>query len=478
MGGGACDLAFPKHVIQPDEAPILPLQPLNNPPRHGALLLHVARAGDEDAQRVHRLPWIVGAQLFAIANFGLVKCERASQLDAAFPHALDFESHEHRAQCGSVVSTPNSIAEMSQRNSIHRIVLTGGPCAGKTTALCHISDRLRSLGFRVYLVPEAATLLINGGVVFEGCAAERQFLLQSGLMGMQMALEDAFAAIAAEDPTPAVLICDRGLMDSLAYIPPDGWQALLDERGWTITGLRDRRYEAVIHIVTAAEGAEAFYTTANNPARHATPEQARVIDAKLRDAWTGHPHLCVIDNRGGFDEKIRRVLSAICQIVGVPAPLEIERKFLVRRAPEAAKMPVRSEEVEIDQTYLLASEGSEARVRRRGQDGSYTYTHTLKTPRAPGERVEIEHQISPREYLAFLEERDPSRRTIRKRRRCFLWNNEYFELDFYLEPLPGLIVLEAELEHRDQTLTLPPFLEIEREVTGDPQFSNHGIAAR
>jgi len=44
---------------------------------------------------------------------------------------------------------------------IYRIVLTGGPCGGKSTAMAHISDRLASLGFRVYRVPEAATLLIT-----------------------------------------------------------------------------------------------------------------------------------------------------------------------------------------------------------------------------------------------------------------------------------------------------------------------------
>jgi CYTH domain-containing protein/predicted ATPase len=359
-------------------------------------------------------------------------------------------------------------------STVHRIVLTGGPCAGKTTALSHISERLQSLGVKVFVVPEAATILIGGGVGFRDIPPDQQIGLQGHLIGVQMALEDIFVQIARASASPAVVICDRGAMDTLGYLSETGWQALLDEHGWTVIGLRDRRYDAVIHMVTAADGAEEFYSTTNNTARSETPELARAIDTRLRDAWSGHPHLRVIDNRGPFQEKIRRVVQAVCQVVGAPVPVEIERKFLVTRVPD--KFPVRSEEVEIEQTYLLAPDNHEARVRRRGQDGSYTYTHTIKTPALDGGRVESERQISPREYVVLLLQADPTRRTIRKRRRCFLWENQYFELDIYDDPRPGMIILEAELEHLGQEVALPPFIEIERDVTGVLEFSNHAIA--
>jgi hypothetical protein len=60
--------------------------------------------------------------------------------------------------------------------------------------------------------------------------------------------------------------------------------------------LRDRRYEAVIHLETAANGAEKFYTGENNQARYESAEEARSLDRKLQDAWTGHPSFFVIDN--------------------------------------------------------------------------------------------------------------------------------------------------------------------------------------
>lgn len=360
---------------------------------------------------------------------------------------------------------------------IHRIVLTGGPCGGKTTALVKIRERLEAFGFRVYLVPESATLLLTGGVSVAGASPEHILAFEAALLRAQIALEDAFLQVAASTGAPTVLVCDRGAMDVAAYLPAHAWQALLDEHGWTVVELRDRRYDAVVHLVTAAEGAEAFYTTANNAARTETPDQARELDARLRHAWVGHPHLRVVDNSTDFAGKVRRVIEAVCRVTGVPQPVEVERKYLVRKAPDV--LPVRAEELEIEQTYLLSPDGGEARVRRRGQRGSYAYTHTFKKPSAePGARVELERPISARDYVGLLQQADPARRTVRKRRTCFLHEGQSFELDRFDDPRPGLMLLEVELDDPQAVVKLPPFLDIEREVTGDPAYSNYRLAER
>jgi CYTH domain-containing protein len=265
-------------------------------------------------------------------------------------------------------------------------------------------------------------------------------------------------------------------MDVSAYLPAESWTALLNEHDWTVVGLRDRRYEAVLHLVTAADGALAFYTTENNAVRSETPEQARALDRRLRDAWVGHPHLRVIDNATEFAQKVQRVTAAVCRVVGVPEPREIERKFLLRGGSAPADMPVRFEECDIEQTYLVSSEGWEARVRRRGQHGAYTYTHTRKRPVAAGQRVEVERPITGREYIALLAQADPARRPIKKRRRVFLWANQYLEWDLFLDPRPGLELLEVEVDTPDAPVALPPFLTVERDVTDDPQYANHTIA--
>src|SRR5262249_12820846 len=149
------------------------------------------------------------------------------------------------------------------------------------------------------------------------------------LLAVQFALEDSMMEIAQETGEKAILFCDRGALDYAAYAPEAAWQALLDERGWTIVSLC-QRYHAVIHMMTAALGSESSYTLSNNAARHETLEQARAVDERLRQAWTGHPYFDVIDNRGDFQDKVRRVVEAACHRVGERVPGRLSRRFLVR----------------------------------------------------------------------------------------------------------------------------------------------------
>lgn len=65
----------------------------------------------------------------------------------------------------------------------------------------------------------------------------------------------------------------------------------------------------MFHLVTAARGAEKFYTLENNAARSEPIEVARVLDDRVLRAWLGHPKLHVFDNSVGFSEKIQAVRS-------------------------------------------------------------------------------------------------------------------------------------------------------------------------
>lgn len=358
---------------------------------------------------------------------------------------------------------------------IHRIVLTGGPCGGKTTALSRISERLRARGLAVYVVPEVPTLAILGGLSFGGLTPAQFVDIEGHILRMQLAMEDGFLGLARAGGKDAVVICDRGAIDVRAYLPPASWQAVLDANGWSLTGLRDGRYDAVIHLVTAADGAEAHYTTANNEARKEGPELARTLDRAVRDAWVGHPHLRVIDNSTGFDAKVERVMGVVEQLLGEPAPIEVERKYLLTNAPLGA-MPVHTETVDIEQIYLRSPEGVSSRVRRRGQQGANVYFYTSKSPAAAGGRSEVEHQIGAGEYVAMASDADPACKAVRKRRHCFVWEGQSFELDEFLEPRPGLLLLELEVPSMDTAVRLPPFLTLEREVTNEPDFHSHRIA--
>lgn len=127
---------------------------------------------------------------------------------------------------------------------------------------------LDSRGFRVFCVPEAATLMMKGGATLDiaKLSWDFQVQMQTSLFKTQTALEDIFINIATnesqETGRPAVVFCDRGVLDGSAYVSEELWAQIMDEQDFE-NNIRDKRYDAVIHMVTAAEGAEEFYDYGN-----------------------------------------------------------------------------------------------------------------------------------------------------------------------------------------------------------------------
>ena len=219
------------------------------------------------------------------------------------------------------------LREERDKMDIKKIVITGGPGAGKTTGMSWIQNSFAKLGYTVLFVPETATELITGGLAPWTCRSNLDY--QKCQMKLQLEKEKSFEQGAASMPAEKVLIvCDRGTLDNKAYMTELEFSALLGELGCNEVELRDS-YDAVFHLVTAAKGAEKFYTTENNAARTETVEQAAELDDRLIAAWTGHPHLRIIDNSTDFENKLKRLIAEITAFLGEPQPYEIERKFLI-----------------------------------------------------------------------------------------------------------------------------------------------------
>lgn len=363
---------------------------------------------------------------------------------------------------------------MEQVPSIHRIAITGGPCAGKTTALAEISERLRSRGFGVYIVPEAATLMFTGGASFAGMDANQVLNFQTQLLKTQMALEDAFTNVAKVSCKESFVLCDRGACDGKAYMEEALWTRMLKENGWDIIELRDGRYELVVHLVTAADGAREFYTLENNLTRTEGVEEAVKVDRRTQEAWVGHPHLRVVDNRTGFREKINRVDARVSELAGVFLSRRVVRKFLVCGKQGIAGL-IGGEEFIVEQAFLLRKGEGEAResVRKRGKGGVYTYVHKV----GKGSH-ETKRQITLREFESLLAHHDTKRETVMIRRRCFLYHGNYFVMDAVLNVHPRVTLLRCHCDAEEERLEIPEWLKVEREVTGEKQYSMHMLSER
>lgn len=364
-------------------------------------------------------------------------------------------------------------------NSIKRIVLTGGPCAGKTTALVKIIEHFSSLGYKVFTIPEVPTMFTQAGMNY--LTSNKQFFYEGekATLQTQIALEDQFLRMAQTLDQPVLIVCDRGTMDISTYLKPEVWNQIIGEVGYTSAQLRDERYDAVLHLVSAADGAEQFYTTANNAQRLEKADEqglriARELDKKVVEAWTGHSHLRVINNHEDFDNKLNRVLKEISNVLGLAQPIEEERKYIVEVTGEIPN----AIDSDITQTYLTGEPGAEIRLRKRAFDGKTVYVHTTKKRISATEQIETERQIGANLYESMLQQADPYRHTIVKHRKSFIWKGQYFELDAFEAPVKGLMILETKGIGKQESVKFPPFIHVVEDITGNTNYYNYNIALK
>ncbi len=177
-----------------------------------------------------------------------------------------------------------------------KVVLTGGPGAGKTAVLELVRH---SLCRHVAILPESAGILFGGGFPREAALHARR-AAQRAIFFVQRELEAASAGAGA-----AVLLCDRGTVDGMAYWPgPDDlFASVATSRLEELT-----RYDAVIHLRTPP--ANGGYDR-SNPLRVETAAEAAAIDRRIAEAWTGHPRIYTIDSTPSFMTKARQALEIL-----------------------------------------------------------------------------------------------------------------------------------------------------------------------
>ena len=300
----------------------------------------------------------------------------------------------------------------------------------------------------------------------------------------------------------------------------------MDKAKLDIVSAREGRYDAIFHLVTAADGAESFYTLANNKARHESVPEAISQDKKTQEAWQGHPHHVIIDNRKhrAFERKMELLVSMIAGYVGLPSLTRRSHKFSMSSFDYRALLARSDLNIQVfDVEKIMLEEGvgavgdSTAGTRRKragsnvGIDedrcasaGSNSNTditasntalstsaegttssedvvlysfirrrsvgafhaHGLTTvKRLPsGELVELKQVITARMYAILSNSADPRREIVRQKRYCFQWERQSFHVYEYLQPKAGIYVLHCQSESDP---SIPPFLHVGPELTSE-----------
>ena len=234
-----------------------------------------------------------------------------------------------------------------KKTKLIRIALTGGPCAGKSSALEHLIASATAEGFDVLTAPEVATLYFNSSYQFPAVHsptfAEQKFAFQKNILKLQLQMERCFSDLAGSTGRPTIVVFDRGLRDCLAFMAEGEWpRALAELNSEMPNGPSGRitdeyiyqRYDGIIHLVTAADGADDHYRfgiveddAGGKVFRRETPAEAIEQDRKLQQVWAAHPRHVVVSNEDprGFEGKLQEATDAVLAIARLAHPGEVRR---------------------------------------------------------------------------------------------------------------------------------------------------------
>ncbi len=190
---------------------------------------------------------------------------------------------------------------------------------------------------------------------------------------------------------------------------------------------------------------------------------------KLVEKWVGTPHLRIAKNQ---DMLLKLIVNA-----SKDYGLEIERKFLIEYPDLSYLNSLKNARaVNMKQVYLKRGENGESmRVRKRYEDGCAMYVKTVKQKISDTVRIETEFDISESDYKNELENADSALKPIVKTRYHIMYKDIYYELDVF--PFwQKQAYLEVELENENDSIELPPFIKIIKEVTKDKRYTNHSLA--
>jgi len=295
-----------------------------------------------------------------------------------------------------------------------------------------------------------------------GASAHSMRAWESSKMRLQEALEEEFAGAAREGDVPTVILCDRGMTDSQAYAASiEDWQILLEEGGWTEEGLMDR-YDVVVHLTSAAWGAEAFFTQENNLARRESVEEARQVDDRIKAAWKDHPEIVVIDNSTDFQQKINRVFEAVARSVmprfglelpaGMSAVSAVPGTYLITKGDIYEIWPELRTDSFSELTYTFLAGHSDRTLRRRTRGDTSTFILSTREGPPGGEPTTRTQRIRRQLYNDLIPERRSDLSVVQVKRHALVEDGIRIELDEVLAPQP-MRLLRVDLVQED----LPSF---------------------
>lgn len=345
---------------------------------------------------------------------------------------------------------------------VKRIVLTGGPCAGKSSSLDLIQNYLINKGYIVYTVQESATELINSGIKPFGDNKLDLCKFQEVILKYQLDKEQLVEFVAKNYSTDKdiVIIYDRAIIDNKAYIGQSDFDKLLDKYNLNEIDILDK-YDLVIHLETAAK--TNYYTKENNKARSESELEAIELDTKTYDAWKLHKNLVRVKCFEKFEDKQSKILE-ICEN-NFSKNIRRQYKYVLdeKKCMLESLLDI-SNCVDITQYYLEFYDEYEHRVRVVKYKDSVKYFYTVQLKKDKGVSYIIYDNLIDENIYNMLVSTKTIKNRVNKIRYYFTYNEVQFHLDIFDD---GKIILES----NDDNFKINT-LSIIKDVTADENYLN------
>jgi len=346
-----------------------------------------------------------------------------------------------------------------------RVLFTGGPGAGKSSAMACLRERLSKQGYHVLFVPETATRLFsNCGFDPSWPGTKKWVEFHYISIRYQMEQEEAAMQMARLHGKPAVVLCDRGVLDGKLFCSDDQWSEILEGMKLTEDQLF-RRYDVVLHMTTCARGLQEHYgygPGSSNPERFHNPEQAKDTDLLAEKIFENHPQVRTVLNFEEFDEKMDAITRYIVDALGiegltsmrgrerVPVASRISKTSPYHWVTPVSEWPLKPNIFKSKVTYLDAelaeSVRSRVQVSTEGDKelGMPQYEYRKEGKTASGSSILSRRILTDEAYGWLIEaaRKAGTETEVTKTAACFTFEHQYFEAVAY------------EVEHGELCVTL------------------------
>lgn len=347
--------------------------------------------------------------------------------------------------------------------SISRIVITGGPCSGKKTALEQVKKYFEKHGYRVVIVPALGSNSIKNGLV----PSEAKDFIEYEKIQLKMQLEieklvdEAVNNINADK---VLVLYDRGTMDVKTYTSKKEFKQILLDLNLNREDLLNK-YDAVFHLKSTAKGLVSEYKSDEY-----SIEEAVNIENKTVAAWATHTNVRIIDNNKYFDYKINKLIKEISRFLNEDNNNYLEKKYLIKKPDYDMLCKLNgASKFKISLTYLKSRDDEDIKLVIRRSEDKVVYSKVVKSIG----REEV--YISADKYVSELENADPRRKRLDKERFFFIYKNNRYKVDFY-PFMDDVAILELDLLNEREEFELPDFIEVIEDITDNRKYRNRELA--